>query len=147
MAKPLVSFQPLGPRCLVRPVEKDKVSEIIIAPEASTGKSDEAIIIALGTEPFGYGKVKDPNAGQIVQLKVGDKVLFSQYTGSFFTLGGIECRVLAYDDLLGLIHDNKPVKFQQEPTVKVELRELTKPTTQSAKSELYDDPPTLITLP
>jgi chaperonin GroES len=98
-------FQPLGARCLVKPTEKPPISTIIVAPDASKGKSDEGIIIAMGTEPFGHGKpVSNQNTGQLVQVKVGDSVLFQQYTGSHFTIGGTEYRVLAYDDLLGIIH-------------------------------------------
>lgn len=97
-------FQPLGARCLVKPIPKPPLSETIITPDASKGKSDEGTIVALGTEPFGHNKARDPNAGTLIQLKVGDIVLFQQYTGSEFRIGGVDYRVLAYDDLLGIIH-------------------------------------------
>ena len=61
----------------------------------------------MGTEPFGFGRQpKNQDSGTLVQLKTGDRVLFQKYTGSEFRIGGVDCRVLLYDDILGIIRSN-----------------------------------------
>jgi chaperonin GroES len=136
------TFQPLGARCLVKPVELEPLSAVIIVPEMAKQKSDEGIILAMGTEPYGWGKVKDPNAGQLVQLKVGDRVLFQKYTGSEFKIGGMDCRVLAYDDILGVIRKSEvngasvsPQTFSASPETSRDAMVPPEPQVQSALSE------------
>ena len=98
-----ISIQPLGPRCLVKPIEQEQLSTVIHMPESDKTKSDQGIVMVMGTEPYGWGKVTNPNAGQLVQLKVGDKVLFQKYTGAEFNIGGEFFRVLHYDEVLVVI--------------------------------------------
>lgn len=116
------TFQPLGPRCLIQPLPAEKLSEIIITPVGIKEQSDQAIVVAMGTEPYGHGKVKDANAGQLVQLRAGDRVLFQKYTGSEFKLGGVDYRVLLYDEILGIIHQTtEPIDDEPSRILSVSL--------------------------
>jgi chaperonin GroES len=99
-----VLLQPLGARCLIKPIEPEEISQIIKRPDSDKTKSDQGFVVAMGTEPYGHGKIKDPNAGVLVQLKVGDKVLFSPYTGAEFHIGGEYFRVMLYDEVLVILN-------------------------------------------
>ena len=112
-----IPLQPLGARCLIEPIEPEKLSTIIEVPGSDKQKSDQGMVLAMGTEPFGWGKVKDPNAGQLVQLKVGDKVLFQKYTGAEFNINGKFYRVMLYDEVLGVLNQTAtPIVSEVLPT-------------------------------
>lgn len=94
-----VNIKPLGDRVLVKAIEEEEqVRGGIIIPDAAKEKSQEAEVVALGT-----GKKNDDGSEAGFEVKVGDKVLVSQYGGSKVKIDGIEYTVLREDDVIAIV--------------------------------------------
>ena len=93
-----MKIKPLGDRILVEQLEAEaKTAKGIIIPDANKEKPQEAKVVAVGT-----GKIVD---GKRVSLDVkkGDKVLFSKYGGDEVTIDGKELKILKEEDILAII--------------------------------------------
>ena len=88
-------LKPLGDRVVVKPTPQEEVTKsgIILPDTADKEKKAEGQVIAIG------------NGEKIVKLglKVGQKVVYSQYGGSEVKIGDVEYKVLSEDDLLAVI--------------------------------------------
>ncbi|MGJ3243904.1 MAG: co-chaperone GroES [Opitutales bacterium] len=94
-----VNIKPLGDRVLVAQIEEDEqVRGGIIIPDSAKEKSQEAEVIALGT-----GKKDESGKALPFEVKVGDKVLISQYGGSKVKYGDDEYTVLREDDIIAIL--------------------------------------------
>ena len=94
-----MKFRPLHDRVLLRRLEQsDKTSGGIIIPDTAKEKPAEGEIVAVGTG------LRD-EAGKVVPLdvKAGDKVLFSKWSGTEVTIDGEELLVMKESDILGVI--------------------------------------------
>jgi chaperonin GroES len=98
MATPKI--RPLGDRILVKRAEKtdEKSAGGIIIPDSAKEKPQEAEVIAVGN-----GKTLDNGQVKAVDVKVGDKVLFSKYSGSDVKVDGEEWLIIREDDILGVV--------------------------------------------
>ena len=84
---------PLGTRLLIKPyVEEKKTAGGIVLPDTAKEKPMKAEVIEVG-------KLDD------VELKVGDKVLFSKYAGTEIKIDEEEYIVLDQDDILAKLED------------------------------------------
>ncbi len=93
-----MKIKPLGDRILVEQVEaEEKTASGIIIPDSAKEKPQEGKVIAVGT-----GKIID---GKKVELEVknGDKVLFSKYGGDEIKVEGKEYKILKEEDILAII--------------------------------------------
>ena len=90
-----MNLKPLGNRIIIKATPQEEVtSSGIILPETAAKESrKEGEIIALGEGD----KLKELN------LKKGNKVIFSEYGGSEIKIDGQEYKILNHDDLLALI--------------------------------------------
>ena len=94
-----MKIRPLQDRILVKRVEsEEKTAGGIIIPDNAKEKPMEGKIIAVGN-----GKLLDDGKLRKPDVKVGDKVLFSKYSGSEVKLDGEECLILREDDILGVL--------------------------------------------
>lgn len=94
-----MKFRPLHDRVLLRRLEQsDKTSGGIIIPDTAKEKPAEGEIVAVGTG------LRD-EAGKVVPLdvKAGDKVLFSKWSGTEVTIDGEELLVMKESDIMGVI--------------------------------------------
>lgn len=94
-----MKFRPLHDRVLLRRVEQDeKTAGGIIIPDTAKEKPMEGEVIAVGSG------VRD-EAGKLVPLdvKAGDRVLFSKWAGTEVTVGGEELLVVKESDIMGVI--------------------------------------------
>ena len=97
MAKPKV--KPLQDRLLVRRLSgEEKTKGGIIIPDTAKEKPQEGEVVAVGN-----GKVLDNGTKHPLDVKVGDKVLFSKYSGSEIKLDGEEYTIMREDDILAVI--------------------------------------------
>lgn len=94
-------LQPLGNRVVIKkdlsPVSKGG----ILLPEAAQEKQKTGEVIAVGP-----GKMLDNGKLMPIELKTGDKVLFSNYAGSSVNLNDdaeAELLVMSEDDILAII--------------------------------------------
>jgi len=97
MANPKI--RPLQDRILVKRLEgEDKTKGGIIIPDSAKEKPQEGEIVAVGN-----GKVLENGTKQQLDVKVGDKILFSKYAGTEVKLDGDEYTIMREDDILGII--------------------------------------------
>ena len=94
-----VKLKPLGDRVLVEAVEEKETKKGgIIIPDSAKEKPTESIVVALGT-----GKTDDNGKKIAFEVKVGDRIIASQYGGSPIKLDGTEYKILSTDDILAVV--------------------------------------------
>ena len=94
-----VSIKPLEDRVVVRPLEAEQVTASgLIIPDTAKEKPQEGEVVAVGE-----GRFDDKGARIPMDVKVGDKVVFSKYGGTELTYGSEEYLVLSQRDVLAII--------------------------------------------
>jgi chaperonin GroES len=94
-----VSIKPLEDRVVVKLVAQEQTTESgLVIPDTAKEKPSTAEIVAVGP-----GRVDDNGNRVPVDVKVGDKVLFSKYGGTEVKLGSEEYLVLSARDLLAVV--------------------------------------------
>jgi len=94
-----MKIRPLQDRVIVeRLAEEEKTKGGIIIPDTAKEKPMEGKVIAVGK-----GRVAED--GKLIKLdvKAGDKVLFSKYAGTEVKIDGKEYLIMREDDILGVI--------------------------------------------
>jgi chaperonin GroES len=94
-----MKIRPLQDRVIVKRLEEEqKTKGGIIIPDTAKEKPIEGKIVAVGR-----GKVADD--GKLIKLDVkeGDKILFSKYGGTEVKIDGQEYLIMREDDILGVI--------------------------------------------
>src|SRR5436305_1703917 len=92
------SLEPLEDRIVVRPSEEEQTtSSGIVIPDTAKEKPQEGEVVAVGP-----GRWED---GQRVPLdvKVGDKVIYSKYGGTEVKVEGDEYLILSARDVLAVV--------------------------------------------
>ncbi len=93
-----MKIRPLFDRIVIEPVdteEKTKSGIVLLAKDQE--KPQMAKVVAVG--PGGNVDGKDV----VMQLKVGDKVLYSKYAGSEFKIDGKEVTIMRQSDVLAVV--------------------------------------------
>ena len=94
-----VGITPLNDKIVVERLEaEDKSAGGIIIPDAAKEKPKQGKVLAVGD-----GKVLDNGKRGDFQVKVGDRVLFSSYSGSEVTVEGKDYLVMTEDDVLAVV--------------------------------------------
>ncbi|MEM7618215.1 MAG: co-chaperone GroES [Pseudomonadota bacterium] len=94
-----MKFRPLHDRVLLRRIEQEsKTAGGIIIPDTAKEKPMEGEIVAVGT-----GHVNDNGDVRPLDVKEGDRVIFSQWAGTEVQLDGEELMVMKESDLIGVI--------------------------------------------
>ena len=94
-----MKIRPLQDRVIVeRLAEEEKTKGGIIIPDTAKEKPMEGKVIAVG-------KGRDAEDGKLIKLdvKAGDRVLFSKYAGTEVKIDGKEYLIMREDDILGVI--------------------------------------------
>ena len=90
------TLTPLGDRVVVRPLEKEEVTKSgIVLPDTAKEKPQEGEIIAVGS-----GRLTDDGKRLAMELKKGDRVIFSKYAGTEIKLEDTEYLILRESDVL-----------------------------------------------
>ncbi|MEA4825769.1 MAG: co-chaperone GroES [Clostridium sp.] len=91
-------IKPLGDRVVIKRLEAEETTKSgIVLPGSAKEKPQEAEVIAVG--PGGIVDGKEVR----MELKVGDKVLFSKYAGTEVKIDGEEYTILRQDDILAIV--------------------------------------------
>jgi chaperonin GroES len=99
MAKGKMKIRPLQDRVIVRRLEEEEKTEGgIIIPDTAKEKPMEGKVVAVGK-----GKVLEDGKVAPLDVKAGDRVLFSKYAGTEVKLEGEEHLIMREDDILGII--------------------------------------------
>ncbi len=94
-----MKFRPLHDRVMLRRIEPEtKTKGGIIIPDSAAEKPIEAEVVAVGSG------LRD-ETGKVVPLDVksGDRVLFSKWSGTEITMDGEEYLVMKESDIMGVI--------------------------------------------
>jgi chaperonin GroES len=94
-----VNLRPLGDRVVLKPVDREEMTKSgIVIPDTAKEKPQEGIVEAVGT-----GRILDSGQRVPMDLKVGDKVLYSKYAGSEFKPDDIEYLIVSEKDVLAVV--------------------------------------------
>jgi len=94
-----MKIRPLQDRIMVKRLEEEqKTKGGIIIPDTAKEKPIEGKVVAVGK-----GKVMEDGKVLPLDVKVGDKVLFSKYGGTEVKIDGEEYLIMREDDILGII--------------------------------------------
>ena len=94
-----MNIRPLQDRILVKRIDEDEKSKGgIIIPDTAKEKPQEGKVTAVGK-----GKANEEGKLQPLDVKKGDKVLFSKYSGSEINIEGEEHLIIREDDVLGVV--------------------------------------------
>ncbi len=97
--KTKVTLQPLGDKVVVeRDTVEDKTAGGIYIPDAAKDKPSRGTIIAVGT-----GKLLDDGTRGTMQVKKGDRVLFTSYAPETIKLDDEELLLMSETDILAVI--------------------------------------------
>ncbi len=94
-----MSLRPLSDRILVERVEEDeKTKGGLYIPDTAKEKPAEGKVVASGN-----GRMGEDGKLLPMDVKVGDRVLFSKYGGTEVKIDGIDYLIMRQDDVLGVI--------------------------------------------
>ncbi len=93
-----MKIRPLQDRIIVKRIDEEETTKGgIIIPDTAKEKPQEAKVIAVGK-----GKVKEDGTILPLDVKKGDRILFSKYSGTEITIEGEEHLIIREDDVLGV---------------------------------------------
>lgn len=93
-----MNIKPLGDRVVIKVMESEEMTKSgIVLPGTAKEKPVQGEILAVGSGELIEGK-RVP-----LELKIGDKVLYSKYAGTEVKLDGEEFLILRQNDVLAVI--------------------------------------------
>ncbi len=94
-----MKIRPLHDKILVKRVaEEEKTKGGIIIPDTAKEKPMEGLVISVGK-----GRVTEDGKVVALDVKAGDRVLFSKYAGTEIKIDGVEHLIMREEDILGII--------------------------------------------
>jgi chaperonin GroES len=95
------TIKPLGKRVLIKRSKAQTSKGGILLPDSAQEKPKEGVVIAVGP-----GKRDEKGTLEPMSIKVGDRVLFSSYSGTEVKTenDNEECLILSEDDILGVLN-------------------------------------------
>lgn len=94
-----MKFRPLHDRVLLRRIEQaEKTAGGIIIPDTAQDKPMEGEVVAVGT-----GHVNDNGDVRPLDVKAGERVIFSKWAGTEVMVDGEELMVMKESDIIGVI--------------------------------------------
>jgi chaperonin GroES len=93
-----MKIRPLQDRILVKRIDEEETTKGgIIIPDTAKEKPQEGKVIAVGN-----GKMTEQGKIQPLDVKKGDRILFSKYAGTEVNIEGNEHLIIREDDVLGV---------------------------------------------
>ena len=94
-----MKLRPLHDRVIVKRLDTEtKTASGIVIPDTAAEKPDQGEVVAVGP-----GKRNDKGDFMAPNVKAGDRVLFSKYSGTEVKIDGEEHLIMREDDLLAII--------------------------------------------
>ena len=94
-----MNLQPLEDRIVVKPSEGEEMTASgLVIPDTAKEKPQEGEVLAVGP-----GRFEDGDRVPL-DVKVGDKVIYSKYGGTEVKLGGDELLILSARDVLAIVN-------------------------------------------
>lgn len=93
-----MNIRPLADRVVIKKLEAEETTKSgIVLTGAAKERPQEAKVVAVGPGAIVDGKRVD------MEVKVGDKVLYSKYAGTEVKVEGEEYTILKQDDILAIV--------------------------------------------
>jgi chaperonin GroES len=97
MADKKFKLQPLEDRIVVKPSEEEEMTASgLVIPDTAKERPQDGEVIAVGAGRFEDGQ-RIP-----IDVKVGDKVIYSKYGGTEVKIDGVEYLILSARDVLAV---------------------------------------------
>ena len=94
-----MSYKPLGDRILVKPKEsEEKTKSGIVLPDSAKEKPQEGKVVSVGE-----GARDDKGKRIPMEIKKGDKVLYSKYSGTEVKIDDVEHLIIKESDVLAIV--------------------------------------------
>jgi chaperonin GroES len=94
-----MGYRPLGDRVLVKPkASEEKTASGIVLPDTAKEKPQEGEVLSVGP-----GARDDEGKRIAMDLKAGDKILYSKYSGTEVKINGKEHLILRESDVLAIV--------------------------------------------
>jgi chaperonin GroES len=94
-----MNIRPLYDRIVVKQIEEQGTTRSgLIIPDSAKEKPQQGEVIAVG-----HGKRLEDGQLAVLDVKVGDRILFGKYSGSETKLDGTEYMIMREDDVLGIL--------------------------------------------
>ncbi len=94
-----MKIRPLHDKILVRRLEEEqKTKGGIIIPDTAKEKPMEGEVVAVGK-----GRVTEEGKVVALDVKAGDRILFSKYAGNEVKIENVEYLIMREEDILGII--------------------------------------------
>ena len=98
-----MNVKPLADRILVRRLEEQEVKRGgIIIPDTAKEKPQQAEVVAVGP-----GKITDEGKRVALDVKKGDKILLSKYSGTEVRIEGTEYLIVREEEVLAIVGEPK----------------------------------------
>lgn len=92
-------LKPLGDRVVIELVEaEEKTASGIVLPDTAKEKPQEGRVVAVGT-----GRVLDNGEKVALEVKEGDRIIFSKYAGTEVKYEGKEYLIIRENDVLAIV--------------------------------------------
>ncbi len=96
-----MNLKPLGDRLVVEHVEQaEKTAGGVFLPDTAKEKPQEGKVLAIGS-----GRTLDSGTKLAMDVKVGDKVIYSKYSGSEIKIDGKDYLIISEKDVLAIFTD------------------------------------------
>jgi chaperonin GroES len=90
---------PLNDKIVVKRLEaEDKTAGGIVLPDSAKEKPKQGIVSAVGD-----GKLLENGKRAALQVREGDRVLFTSYAGNEVTIDGKEYLIMSEEDILAVV--------------------------------------------
>ena len=95
----MMKIEPLNDKIVVKRLEaEEKTAGGIVLPETAKEKPKEGKVTSVGP-----GKVLDDGSRSTMQVKEGDRILFTSYAGTEVKLDGEEYLIMGEEDVLAIV--------------------------------------------
>jgi chaperonin GroES len=96
----VMNIKPLGDRVVIKVLDLEETTKSgIVLPDTAKEKPQEGEVVAVGP-----GRVLDNGERAALEVKVGDRVIYSKYSGSEVKMDGEEYLILNGDrDILAVV--------------------------------------------
>ena len=95
-----MNLKPLRDRVVIKPIEPEEVTKtgIVIPDTARKERPQEGEVVAVGG-----GKLDEKGKPMPMEIKVGDKVIYSKYGGSEIKIDDQEYLIMREEDILAIV--------------------------------------------
>ena len=92
-------LRPLGDKVVIQAIERDEMTRSgLVLPDTAKEKPQEGMVIAVGP-----GRLLENGERAALDIKEGDKVIFSKYAGTEFKVDDQEYMILSERDGLAVL--------------------------------------------